>query len=108
MLQYASVEDVYPQQAESNRDHRRRRRKEEPNESLSSPDAVTEKSPISTHRTVVSPIEPSVLSSLHPEVVRMIPYAVLIFCCIITGLLFEIRGSLVKINEALQTRRFRY
>ena len=106
MLQFASVDDVYPAQptAPETREHRRRKGKRDAPEGEEQP---TKMEPIVSVATAPRP--PSVsMSSLNPELMRMAPYIAAAVLVVIIGLLFDIRNTLKHISDALTRSSARY
>lgn len=107
MLQFASVDDVYPAQpiAPDVREHRRRKGKKDASENET--DQPVKVEPTLTITPTNRP-QTATLSSLSPELVRMIPYIAAAIIFVLVGILFDIRNTLKQINDALTRSSTRY
>lgn len=108
MLQYASVEDVFSAQPTNEpRGHRRRSKRKDDGGNDQPPPNDVQLSTV-TPKQESRHFESTAYPLISAEFMRMLPYGALLTCILLIGLLFDIRNSLIKINNLLPQLVGRY
>ena len=111
MLQYAPLDESFGSMkatggdiGRSHESGRRRRRREEADEApeAPTPDRIILPEPV-PERTLQS--SPSALDAIHPDIIRILPYACLLFFIIVIMMMVEMKGNLAQIKELLARER---
>ena len=108
MLQYAPLDEGFGTMRaapDTSGSHRRRRRREEADEpELPTPERIM--MPVEQQQPPVPQKHPqSVIDAIHPDVMRILPYACLLFFVVIIMMVVEMKGTLIQIKDLLARER---
>lgn len=106
MLQYAPLEEVIPPPVRTEDGHRRRKRRDDTEHTVDTAASVMphHEMPVQAKQPPPAAVH-SVLDALHPDLMRIVPYAMLLFFVVVIMMMVDMKNTLHQLKDIMARER---